>query len=89
MLRAVAKNCLGFHLNVALSWLINGGTDHLPPHGALHSGYFFRACFNEEDHQPGLGMGGGDAVGHGLQEHRLACPRRRHNAAALPLARRA
>jgi hypothetical protein len=57
-------------------------------HGALHVGYFFGAFVDEQDDQQHLGMVGGDTIGDGLQEHRLACTRRRHDEAALPLADR-
>lgn len=67
---------------------VEGGGDDLTLDGALHVRDFFGAFVNEHHHEVDLRIVGGDGVGDGLQDERLAGLRRGDDQAALALADR-
>ena len=68
---------------VAGDVLIVAGGDHLAVNVAAHVGDFFGALVDEQHHHVHVGVVGGDAVGHLLQEDGLTRTRRGGDQAAL------
>ena len=75
-------------LDVAGGGFVEGRTDHFALDGALHVGDFFGTLIDEENDEGDVGMIGGNGVGDGLEEHRLAGTGRSDDKAALALADR-
>jgi len=69
--------------HVAGDVLIVAAEDDFAVYGAAHVGDFLGPLVDEQDHHVDVGMVGGDAGGHLLQEHRLAGSRRGDDEAPL------
>src|SRR6266851_1144010 len=74
---------------VVLGGPVEGGVDDLALDRTLHVGDLLRPLVHEDDHEVALRVVLGDRVRDGLQDHRLARLRRRHDETALALADRA
>ena len=68
--------------------LIEGGTDHFALDHPFHVGHFLWPLIDEQHDKLDVVVVRRNAVGDLLQNHRLACARRRHNQAALTTAHR-
>src|ERR1700730_10269240 len=75
-------------LNVPRCRLVEGGGYHFAFDRALHVGDFLGPLIDEQNNQVALRVVGRDRVRDILQQHGLACARRRYDQRTLPLADR-
>ena len=75
-------------LDMALGRLVEGGGDDLGIDGAGHVRDLLRALVDEQHHQVGFGMVGGNGIGHVLHEHGLTSLGLGDDQRALTLANR-